>query len=255
MNPSQQFALSGYLVALADDELILGHRDSEWTAHAPILEEDIAFANIALDEIGHARLWYELAADLLGVDKAKFPDQQVYLRLTPGFRCLQLLELPKGDWAFSMLRQYLFDAFEAHRLDGLVKSTHKPLADIAAKIRTEELYHLRHTRAWVGRLGLGTDESHRRMQAALDELWSYAQGLGAPLPGEIELLHAGIVPGSSSLFDIWADEVTKFLTDANLKVPAADNAVIADRRVHSEYFDVLIQDLQEVARTEPEATW
>jgi len=255
MNSAQQYALSGYLIALADDELILGHRDSEWTGHAPILEEDIAFANLALDEIGHARLRYELAADLLGEDKKTFPDQQVYLRPAPGFRCLQFVELPKGDWAFSMLRQYLFDAFEAHRLDGIVKSAHKPLADISAKIRTEELYHLRHTRAWVPRLGLGTEESNRRMQAALDELWPYAQALGAPLPGEIELLQAGIVPGSSSLFDIWAEEVMKFLTDANLKVPAADNAVMVDRRVHSEYFGVLIQDLQEVARTEPEATW
>jgi ring-1,2-phenylacetyl-CoA epoxidase subunit PaaC len=254
-NRAQQYALSGYVIALADDELILGHRDSEWTGHAPILEEDIAFANLALDEIGHARLWYQLAADLLGEDAAQFPDQQVYLRPAAGFRCLQFVELPKGDWAFSMLRQYLFDAFEAHRLDGLIKSAHKPLADIAAKIRTEELYHLRHTRAWVQRLGLGTDESHRRMRAALDELWLYTQALGAPLPGEIELLQAGLVPDSSSLFDIWAEEVTKFLTDANLKVPATDNDVAADRRVHSEYFDVLIQDLQEVARTEPEARW
>lgn len=255
MDPKLTYALSGYLIALADDELVLGHRDSEWTGHAPILEEDIAFANLALDEIGHARLWYELAADLLGEDKTKFPDQQVYLRPAPEFRCLQFVELPKGDWAFSMLRQYLFDAFETVRLDGLVKSAHKPLADIAAKIRTEELYHLRHTRAWVPRLGLGTDESNRRMQAALDELWPYAQGLGAPLPGELELLQAGILPGGSPPFNIWADEVTKFLGDANLQVPATDNAVVADRRVHSEYFDVLIQDLQEVARTEPEATW
>jgi ring-1,2-phenylacetyl-CoA epoxidase subunit PaaC len=255
MNSAQKYALSGYLIALADDELVLGHRDSEWTGHAPILEEDIAFANLALDEIGHARLWYQLAAELLGEDAALFPDRQVYLRPAAGFRCLQLVELPKGDWAFTLLRQYLFDAFEAHRLDGLIKSAHKPLADIAAKIRTEELYHLRHTRAWVPRLGLGTDESHRRMQAALDELWPYAQALGGPLPGEIELLQAGLVPGSSSLVDIWAEEVTKFLNDANLKVPVPDNAVVADRRVHSEYFDVLIQDLQEVARTETEATW
>ncbi len=255
MNKGQQYALSGYLIALADDELILGHRDSEWTGHAPILEEDIAFANIALDEIGHARLWYQLAAELLGEDPQKFPDQQVYLRDADKFRCLQFVELPKGDWAFTLLRHYLFDAFETYRLGGLVKSLYKPLADIAAKIRTEELYHLRHTRAWVPRLGLGTEESHRRMQAALDELWPYAQALGAPLPGELELFAADIVPGSSSLFDMWAEEVTKLLMDANLKAPISDNDVISDRRVHSEYFDVLIQDLQEVARLEPEATW
>lgn len=255
MNPKQIYALSGYLTALADDELVLGHRDSEWTGHAPILEEDIAFANIALDEIGHARLWYQLAAELLGEDVTTYPDKQVYLRDASFFRCLQLVELPKGDWAFTLLRQYLFDSFETHRLEGLAASTHKPLADIAAKIRTEELYHLRHTRAWVPRLGLGTEESHRRMQAALDELWPYAQALGAPLPGEIELFSAGIVPGSRSLFDVWVAEVTTILSDANLKVPAVDNAVFADRRVHSEYFDVMIADLQEVARLDPEAKW
>src|SRR3990172_2106778 len=225
MNETQTKALAKYLVALADDELILCHRDSEWTGHAPILEEDIAFANLALDEIGHARLWYELAADLVGVDKERFPDQQVYFRPAADFRCLQLVELPKGDWAFSMVRQYLFDAFEQHRLAGLVESAYQPLADVAARIRTEELYHLRHTRAWVPRLGRGTEESHARMQAALDELWPYAQALGTPLPDELVLLEANLAPGSSSLFDSWGAEVTAFLKEAGLEVPASDNDV------------------------------
>ncbi|MEX1248006.1 MAG: 1,2-phenylacetyl-CoA epoxidase subunit PaaC [Anaerolineales bacterium] len=255
MNEAHKKALADYLIALADDELILGHRDSEWTGHAPILEEDIAFANIALDEIGHARLWYELAAELVGGDKARYPDQQVFFRPAADFRCLQLVELPKGDWAFSMLRQYLFDAFEQHRLRGLVQSQHKPLADVAARIRNEELYHLRHTRAWVPRLGQGTEESHRRMQAALDELWPYAQGLGAPLPGESEALEAKLVPSSRSLFDIWSGEVTTFLSESGLKVPPAERDVVADRAVHSEYFGALIADLQQVAQLDPEAQW
>ncbi|MEX1143599.1 MAG: 1,2-phenylacetyl-CoA epoxidase subunit PaaC [Anaerolineales bacterium] len=255
MNDTQKKALAAYLVALGDDELILGHRDSEWTGHAPILEEDIAFANLALDEIGHARLWYELAADLMGVDAARFPDQQVYFRPVADFRCVQLVELPKGDWAFSMLRQYLFDAFEQHRLEGLVESTYQPLADVAARIRTEELYHLRHTRAWIPRLGGGTEESRARMQAALDELWPYAQALGAQLPSEIELLEASLAPGSSLLFDSWGSEVTAFLKEAGLEVPVTDSNVEADRAVHSEYFPALIADLQEVAQLDPEAQW
>ena len=255
MNETQKQALASYLIAMGDDELILGHRDSEWTGHAPILEEDIAFANVALDEIGHARLWYELAADLMGADRARYPDQQVYFRPAADFRCLQLVELPKGDWAFSMVRQYLFDAFKQHRLTGLLGSKHQPLADVAARIRTEELYHLRHTRAWVPRLGLGTEESCARMQAALDELWPYSQALGAPLPGELELLEAGLVPGSSSLFDLWSEEVTQFLKEAGLQVPPANNDVQADRAVHSEYFPALIADLQEVAQLDPEAQW
>jgi ring-1,2-phenylacetyl-CoA epoxidase subunit PaaC len=255
MNDTQKKALAAYLVALGDDELILGHRDSEWTGHAPILEEDIAFANLALDEIGHARLWYELAADLMGGDKARFPDLQVYLRPAADFRCLQLVEMPKGDWAFSMVRQYLFDAFEQHRLAGLAESAHQPLADVAARIRTEELYHLRHTRAWVPRLGRGTEESRARMQAALDALWPYAQALGTPLPGEQVLLEARLVPDSSSLFDLWIAEVNAFLKEAGLQVPVADKGVEADRAVHSEYFPALIADLQEVAQLDPEAQW
>ena len=255
MSEAQKKALADYLIALADDELILGHRDSEWTGHAPILEEDIAFANLALDEIGHARLWYELAATVLGADPARFPDQQVYFRPAAQFRCLQLVELPKGDWAFSMLRQYLFDAFEQHRLAGLVLGKHKPLADAAGRIRNEELYHLRHTRAWVPRLGLGTAESQARMQTALDELWPYAQALGAPLPGELDLLAANWVPGSSSLFDVWTREVTEFLKEAGLVVPEVQGDVESDRTVHSEYFPSLIGDLQEVAQFDPEAQW
>jgi ring-1,2-phenylacetyl-CoA epoxidase subunit PaaC len=247
--------LSEYLIALADDELILGHRDSEWTGHAPILEEDIAFANIALDEIGHARLWYELAAELVGADKSRYPDQQVYFRPAADWRCLQLVELPKGDWAFSMLRQYLFDAFEAYRLTGLASSKHKPLSDVAARIRNEELYHLRHTKAWVPRLVQGTEESRRRMQVALEELWPYAQGLGAPLPGELELLSDAYVPGSASLFDMWTEEATNFLTDCGLRIPETANDVQVDRAVHSEYFPAMIADLQEVAQADPEAQW
>ncbi len=251
MNPKKP--LADYLIALADDELILGHRDSEWTGHAPILEEDIAFANIALDEIGHARLWYELAADELGADRSRFPDQQVYFRPAADFRCLQLVELPKGDWAFSMLRQYLFDSFEKFRLEGLVASPNKPLADVAARIRNEELYHLRHTRAWVPRLGQGTEESHRRMQAALDELWPYGQAFGAPLPGELEL--AGVVPDSHKCFTDWTKEVIKFLRTSGLEVRKSAGQAQVDRAVHSEYFPALIADLQEVAQADPEAQW
>src|SRR5215471_16608308 len=141
-------ALPTYLLALADDELLLGHRDSEWTGHAPILEEDIAFANLAQDEIGHAALWYGLLRNLDGSD----PDRLIFFREPGAFRNAQLVELPKGDWAFSMLRQYLFDAAESVRLPLLAVSTHRPLAEAAAKIRPEELYHLRHTQAWIQRL-------------------------------------------------------------------------------------------------------
>jgi ring-1,2-phenylacetyl-CoA epoxidase subunit PaaC len=111
MNPDLKAALAAQLLVMADDELVLGHRDSEWCGHAPILEEDIAFANIALDEIGHAVTWYGLLADLKGQDRETYPNRLVYHRDMLDFRCVQMVEQPKGDWAFSMLRQYLFDTY------------------------------------------------------------------------------------------------------------------------------------------------
>lgn len=246
--------LADYLLALGDDELILGHRVSEWCGHAPILEEDIAFANIALDEIGHARLWYQLVAELRGEAPERYPDQLAFFRPAVEFRALPLLQLPNGDWAFSLLRQYLFDAFEAQRLEGLLESKHAPLAEVAAKIRTEEIYHLRHSRAWIPRLGLGTGESHHRLQAALDELWPYAQGLGVSISGEDELVAAGLVPATGDLFAAWQDEVTEFLNNANLNIPAAEPGY-GDRSQPTKHLEPLLVDMQEVARFDAEAQW
>lgn len=254
MDKALQPVLAAYLIALADDELVLGHRDSEWCGHAPILEEDIAFANIALDEIGHARLWLELAAALLGEDPAAYPDRQAFFRPAAEFRCLPLVELPRGDWAFSMLRQYLFDAFDALRLEKLAASRYQPLAEIAARIRTEELYHLRHTRSWVPRLGLGTEASHARMQEAMHALWPYALALGTPFPDEEELVKAGVVPAAGEIFAVWSADVEAFLKEASLTIPAIDPAP-GDRTSHTVHLQPLLADMQEVARLEPEAHW
>ena len=154
MEQEAEGLLNCLLLAMADDELILGHRNSEWTGHAPILEEDIAFANIAIDEMGHARLWYELYGQRIG----SAVDDLVFFRDPPDFRNVRLVELPRGDWAFSMLRQYLFDAFELARAEALLQSSYRPLAEMAAKIRQEERYHYRHSESWVRRMGLGTAE-------------------------------------------------------------------------------------------------
>ncbi len=253
MNPELKDALAAYLIALADDELILGHRDSEWCGHAPILEEDIAFANIALDEIGHARVWYELAADLLGKDRETYPDELVYRRAASDFRSTQFVELPKGDWAFSMLRQYLFDSFEMVRLDLLVHSAYQPIADVAAKIRVEEIYHLRHTSAWVRRLGLGTEESNRRMQAACDHLVRASIGLSANHLGEV--LTRGYVPSQLSILTRWGQTVLPFLQQSGLTVPPLFNIAPQSREQHSEYLAPLLADLQQVARAYPDAKW
>jgi ring-1,2-phenylacetyl-CoA epoxidase subunit PaaC len=256
MNPELKDALAAYLIALADDELILGHRDSEWCGHAPILEEDIAFANIALDEIGHARIWYELAADLLGKDRETYPDELVYRRDASAFRCSQFVEQPKGDWAFSMLRQYLFDAFEKMRLDVLVNSTYQPIAEAAAKIRAEEIYHLRHTSAWVRRLGLGTEESNRRMQRALDELLPHCIELyDASIGGKDLLFEAGYVPEPSSLWRNWNNAVISYLSESDLTIDRDFPLLPMSRVHHSVYLAPLVQDLQQVARAYPDAKW
>jgi len=247
-----QPALSAQLLALADDELILGHRDSEWTGHAPILEEDIAFANIAQDEIGHASLWYGLLRDLDGHD----PDRLVFFREPAEYRNVQMVELPRGDWAFSMLRQYLFDAAEAQRLPLLAADGYRPLAETAAKILTEEIYHLRHTQAWIERLAQGTQESHRRVQAALDLLWPYALQLFQPLPGEAKLAPRQIVPEAGVVRQAWLQAVVPFLSGVGLAVPEPAEPAAASREAHTPHLADLLADMQSVARLEgPEVRW
>lgn len=248
-------ALANYLIAMGDDELILGQRDAEWCGHAPILEEDIAFANISLDEIGHANVWYRLAAELLGEDKDKYPDWLAFRRQAADFRSIQMVALPNGDWAFTMLRQYLFDSFEVRNVEALKTSNHKPLADAAAKIRNEEIYHRRHTKAWVKRLALGTEESQRRMQAALDELWVYAQQVGAAAPGRSEVEETGFVPDSGKLRKAWMEEIAAFLAEISLVVPPVDLKPSAGRKEHGQHFKALVEEMQEVPRLFPEGVW
>jgi ring-1,2-phenylacetyl-CoA epoxidase subunit PaaC len=256
MNPDLKDALAAQLLAMADDELILGHRDSEWCGHAPILEEDIAFANIALDEIGHAVIWYSLLADLRGEDRDVYPNRLVYHRDLPDFRCAQLVEYPKGDWAFSMLRQYLFDAYEKVLLDCLMTSKYPPLAEAAAKMRPEEIYHLRHTQAWVRRLGLGTAESNRRMQAALEQLWPEMLCIFEPLPAEKLLVEEGYLPDRAEVYQQWSSMVTPFLHDANLQMlPPSNGTHRRSRHEHSPHLKLLLDSLQEVARLYPDAGW
>jgi ring-1,2-phenylacetyl-CoA epoxidase subunit PaaC len=254
MTLDTQLELAAYLIALGDDELVLGHRDSEWCGLAPILEEDIAFANIALDEIGHATLWYREAAMLLGKNLDRFPDQLVYFRNPAEYRCIQLVEFPRGDWAYSILRQYLFDTSETIRLQALTQSTHGPLADLAQKIYKEEIYHYRHTQAWVTRLGLGTPESNSRMQKALDELWEYTGQLFTFQPGEDKLVEQGILPKPEKISTSWQQQVISHLTAASLHIPEAAPTPY-ERTTHTTFLSVLLQELQSVARQDPNAEW
>lgn len=243
-------ALAAKLLAMGDDELILGHRDSEWCGHAPILEEDIAFANIALDEIGHAMIWYGLHAEIIGEDRETYPDRLTYWREASEWRCARLVELPKGDWAFTMVRQFLYDTYEAVMLKQLAGGAYAPLAEAAAKIRKEEIYHLRHTRAWARRLGLGTEESCRRMQIALDAVWPAALQLFEPMGGDEALIQDGIVPELSEVRSAWEGDIRPWLTDSGLIVPGT-MPVTGGRNQHTEHLAPLLEDLQQVARQHP----
>jgi ring-1,2-phenylacetyl-CoA epoxidase subunit PaaC len=247
-------ALSAQLLAWGDDEFILGHRDSEWCGHAPILEGDIAFANIALDELGHAQTWYILVARLLEEDVDQYPDRLVFQRQAAEFRNVQLVEFPNGDWAFSMLRQYLFDQMETIRLARLQDSHYPALAEAAVKIGKEEIYHQRHTRAWVERLSGGTDESHRRTQAALETLWPAALQLFSPLASEARLADAKMIPPAHALKSAWLKETGTFLESCGLAIPAGSQ-IEPKRRVHTADFAPLIADLQSVNHLDPEAEW
>jgi len=160
-------ALADLLLAMADDEFVLGFWDSEWTGIAPVLEEDVAFASLAQDEIGHAQALYRLLTDLQGGD----PDRVAFGRRSEEYRHARLLDHPRTDWAFSVARRFLYDTADAARLDALVASAFRPLAEVVAKMRREETYHLLHMHAWMERLANGGDEPRSRLVHTLDRLW------------------------------------------------------------------------------------
>ncbi|MDX2003778.1 MAG: 1,2-phenylacetyl-CoA epoxidase subunit PaaC [Meiothermus sp.] len=252
MNTELKEALIAKLTALADDELILSHRLAGWTGHAPLLEEDIALANMAQDELGHATVWLELRRALDGSD----PDRLAFFRDASEFRNCELLELPKGDWAFTMLRQYLFDVYEGLWLQAAQVSSYPPLAEAAAKVVREERFHIQHTQTWVERLGLGTKESHQRAQEALTVLWPYAQQLFAPEAGEDRLVAEGVVPDLEAIRERWLEITGRHLRASGLEPPPLDAYVPRSRQRHTEHLWSLLAEMQSVARWDAEArTW
>jgi len=245
-------ALIDLLYRLADDELVLGHRDSEWTGHGPILEEDIAFSSMAQDEMGHARAYYELLHEL-GEDE---PDRLAFGRKPRQFRCASLVCLPRGDWAFSVMRQFLYDSGESVRLTALAHGEYEPLASLANKLRGEEKYHLMHGRSWVMRMGKATPESRSRMQTALDTAYPHALALFESTEANQSLAQAGICPLEEELMAQWESAVAPTLAAAELLVP--ENAVAAvGGRVgrHPASLAELLENMQSVFNLDPAANW
>lgn len=245
-------AVVDLLYCLGDDDLLIGHRHSEWTGLAPILEADIAFSSMAQDQMGHALAYYTLLHELGEPD----PDLLAFERGPEAFRSCSLVVLGRGDWALSALRQYLYDAAKSGRLEALAESTYTPLAHLARKLRGEQKYHLMHGRMWVSRLGNATEESHRLMQTALDTLFPHALGMFEPTRWDDTIVSEGIGPAEVDLCSAWCREVEDFLTESGLKI-AADVTPGYGGRVgrHSDDLTQLLAAMQEVYRLDPTATW
>ncbi len=221
LDASTRDALAELLLAVADDEFVIGFWDSEWTGIAPMLEEDVATSSIAQDEIGHARALYELLAEVTDDDA----DRIAYGRKPDSYRHASLLNHRRGDWAFSVARRYLYETADAVRLEALARSAHEPLAQLAGKMRREETYHLLHAETWLRRLADGPPDVRERLADALRRLWDDAQQLFAPLDGEGVLVAAGILPEPmATLHAAWTARVRASLEPITGRLPDAGPA-------------------------------
>jgi ring-1,2-phenylacetyl-CoA epoxidase subunit PaaC len=246
--------LLAYIVALGDDALILGQRIAEWVSNAPSLEEELALANVALDHIGRARMFYGHASSL--VADGRDEDDYAFGRDCREFTNLLINELPRGDFAFTMTRQFLVDAFNVPYLAALAESTNSGIAAIAAKAVKESHYHLRRSRDWMLRLGDGSIESHVRTQNALDAIWGYTHELFEPAAGEVALVAAGVVPDRAGLKACWRQDVDRTLTHATLERPDDTWHVGGGRAgVHTEHLGHLLAEMQFMQRAYPGQRW
>ena len=252
VHPGPEFV--EYLMRLGDDRLVLGHRLSEWAGHAPILEEDIALGNIALDLLGQATLLLHLAGEAEG--RGRDEDALAYFREAVDFRNALLVELPRGDFAVTMVRQFLFDAFSLYQTEALRQSSHAELAGIAAKAHKEVRYHARHSSAWVVRLGDGTAESRRRAQAAVDELWRFTGELFLMDDVDEAMLAAGVGVDLAAIRPHWERTVGEVLDAATLRPLAGGFMARGGRQGrHGEHLGRMLAEMQIVARSHPGARW
>jgi ring-1,2-phenylacetyl-CoA epoxidase subunit PaaC len=246
--------LLNYTLHLADNALILGHRNSEWTGHGPILEQDIAISNIALDLIGQARNFYQYAAMLKGNGSTE--DSLAYLRDGWDFRNCLLAEQENGDWARTILRQFLFSSYQFYLYQQLKISSDSTIAAIAEKALKEVTYHLRWSSEWVIRLGDGTEESHRRMTTALEFLWKFTGELTTPAIYEIILSEQKIASDVSSLKNDWKNRVHEVLGEATLTVPENNWMQTGGKEgQHTEHLGFILSEMQFLQRAYPGAEW
>jgi ring-1,2-phenylacetyl-CoA epoxidase subunit PaaC len=247
-------AVKELLYKMADDLLIFGHRNSEWTGLGPILEEDIAFSSMAQDKIGHAQAMYQILHELGEQD----PDTIAFTREASKFHNCQLVELPNGEYDFSMVRHFLFDHADQQRFEMLANSSFEPLAKVARKIKGEIKYHVFHGDTWIVKLSNATEVSKARMQSALNECWNYALGIFEKGDFEKELAESGVFAGEAALQARWLAKITPIIEKAGLRIPAESSwePVYGGRKAyHSDYLAPLVEEMSEVFRVDPSAEW
>lgn len=247
-------AIKELLYKMADDLLIIGHRNSEWTGLGPILEEDISFSSMAQDKIGQAQALYTLLHELGEQD----PDTVAFTRNANQFHNCQLVELPNGEYDFSLMRHFLYDHADQLRFEALANSSYEPLAKVARKVKGELKYHVFHANTWVTKLGSANEESHTKMQVALNHAWNYALGLFEPSSFEQSLVDENIFIGEQNLQDLWLKNISPVLLKAGLSVPSTDtwNPVFGGRfGKHTEHLEPLVEEMSEVFRYDPTAEW
>lgn len=250
----EQSALLQYTLAEADDALILGQRLSEWCYQAPYLEEDLALTNVALDFLGRAQNFYQYATQL--DPKQRSADDFAMLRDSREFRNLLIVELPIGDFAFTMVRQFLLDSFYVEFLKALQNSADRSLAGIAAKAIKESRYHLRRSHEWMLCLGDSTEESHERLQNALEQIWGYTRELFENSSAETHLLAQEIAVDRSALKPAWNQRVDAVLAESTLTRPEDGWSVRGGRQgIHTEHHGHLLSDMQFLQRAYPGQEW
>lgn len=248
-----ELAIKELLYKIADDLLILGHRNSEWTGFGPLLEEDIAFSSMAQDKIGQSHALYQLLHKMGEQD----PDTVAFTRNAPQLHNCTFVELPNGEYDFSLIRHFLFDTALAIRFEMLVQSSFTPLAELAVKIRGELKYHTLHANTWMKRLGTATEESISRLQTSLHHAWPYALGIFEESPFENDLISSRVFSGERILRETWMKDVHKLLKQTQLTMPDNNIESHAGGRTgrHTEHLQPLLDEMAEVFKIDPEAEW
>lgn len=254
MTVENQTPLYRFVLGLADDSVVLSHRLSQWCSNGPYLEEDIALSNVALDYIGRARMFYQYAAKI--EDQGRSEDDLAYLRTEREYTNLLIHELPIGDFAFTMVRQFLLDVFYNLYLQKLMDSTDETVAAVAAKAIKETRYHLKRSEPWIRQLSEGTDESRSRILRALEELKDFVGELFHMNDWEVELVEAGVAVDRQSLQADWDSYVQAFLGQSDIAFENSQLQIRGGRNgIHTEHLGHMLSEMQYLQRTYPGLQW